>query len=187
LALNLTAVSVQAFETAPAFTLTDTDGNKHSLSDYAGEFVILEWHNADCPFVKKHYDSGNMQSLQELYTEQGVIWFQINSSAKGKQGYYSAEELAVIAEEKGAVPTAILLDRDGKVGQAYGAKTTPHLFIIDSAGQLIYRGAIDSIPSADPADIVHAENYVVSAMDAIYSDQPITESQTTPYGCSVKY
>lgn len=174
-------------EPAPNFTLKDTLGKEHSLSSFKGNFVVLEWVNTDCPFVKKHYDGGNMQTLQKKYTDQGIVWLAINSSAPGKQGHYAPAELNEIMKSKGSHATAVLLDSDGKVGQLYGAKTTPHMFVIDIDGKLIYQGAIDSIASADPADIAKSENYVTSALDAAKANKPVAMASTKSYGCSVKY
>lgn len=172
---------------APNFTLTDSNGQKHSLSDYKGKFVVLEWFNPDCPFVKKHYNSGNMQKLQKEYTTKGVVWLSIDSSASGKEGYYPAKGLNKFMTEKGGSTTAIFTDSDGKVGHLYGAQTTPHMFVIDPKGILIYQGAIDDTPSADPADVKTAKNYVSAALDAAFDAKPVTMSDTKSYGCSVKY
>lgn len=172
---------------APNFTLTDTSGAPRSLSDYAGTFVVLEWNNPDCPFVRKHYDSGNMQSLQKKYTAEGVTWLMINSSAAEKQGHYSSGDHNKILQDRGALPTALLLDPDGKVGRLYGAKTTPHMFIVGADGNLVYNGAIDANDSAKSEDIAGAKNYVSSALDEAMAGTPVTEPQTKPYGCSVKY
>jgi len=172
---------------APDFTLADTHGNGHFLAGYKGKFVVLEWTNYDCPFVKKYYDSGTMQELQKNYTGKGVIWLSICSSAPGKQGNYPAEIWNEMAEKKGAAPTAVLLDPDGKTGRLYGAQTTPHMFVINPEGVLIYRGAIDSIPSVDPADIGKATNYVRAALEEAMSGEPVREPSTQAYGCSVKY
>lgn len=172
---------------APAFTLTDTNGKQHSLADFKGKYVVLEWVNHECPFVKKHYGSGNMQSLQKKYVDQGVVWLSINSSAPGKQGNYPPEKWNEITTEVKAVPTAVLLDPDGTVGRAYGAKTTPHMYIIDPEGTLIYAGGIDDKPSTDPDDIPKAKNYVDLALTEALSGQPVAIASTTPYGCSVKY
>lgn len=172
---------------APAFTLTDTSGNSHSLSDFKGKFVVLEWTNFGCPFVQKHYDSNNMQSLQKKYTDKDVVWLMIGSSAEGKQGNYPPEKWNEMIEEKGASPTAALLDPDGTVGKLYGATTTPDMFIIDPDGKLLYRGAIDSIKSADKSDIAKATNYVRVALDSALDGKPIEKASTQPYGCSVKY
>lgn len=172
---------------APDFTLTDTNGAEHRLSDFKGKYIVLEWLNPDCPFVVKHYGGGNMQQLQKNYTEKGVIWLSINSSAPGKQGHYAPSELNDWAKRSNVAATAILLDGSGQVGQLYGAKTTPHMFIINPEGVLIYQGAIDSINSADPAVISNAQNYVRSALDEAMSGKPVTVPATKAYGCSVKY
>lgn len=176
-----------AADSAPEFTLNDIAGQQHSLSSYKGKFVVLEWSNPDCPFVKKHYNSGNMQSLQKTYTEKGVIWLTINSSAPGKQGNYPADELANIAKLNNSVPTAILQDLDGKVGRAYGAKTTPHMFVINPDGKLIYQGAIDDNSSPNPEDAKSAKNYVQAALDEAMAGKDVSEPSTPSYGCSVKY
>jgi peroxiredoxin len=172
---------------APDFTLTDSKGQTHSLSAHKGKFIVLEWLNPDCPFVKKHYESGNMQGLQKNYTGKDVIWLSINSSATGKEGHYSPAQTNEWAEKEKINATAVLLDEDGKVGQMYGAKTTPHMFIIDPNGTLVYQGAIDSIKSADKADIAKAQNYVQLALDESMSGKPVSTSATKSYGCSVKY
>jgi peroxiredoxin len=181
------SAAVTTGQMAPDFTLTDSHENERSLSDYKGKYVILEWVNYDCPFVKKHYNSMNMQNLQKEYTSQGVIWLSINSSAHGQQGHLHPEEINALVQEKGAAPTAFLVDADGDVGHLYGAQTTPHMYIIDPQGVLIYQGAIDSIPSPNPADIAKADNYVKDAMNAAMSGQPVSMSSTKSYGCSVKY
>ncbi|HOW97610.1 MAG TPA: thioredoxin family protein [Kiritimatiellia bacterium] len=172
---------------APDFTLPGIDGVPHSLSSARGKYVVLEWFNYDCPFVRKHYGGGNMQALQKKYTEAGAVWFSICSSAPGKQGHYPAEKMAELAKQRNVASTAVLLDPDGRVGRLYGAKTTPHIFIIDPEGKLIYQGAVDSVPSADPADITSAVNYVRAALDAALAGQPVEKKVTAPYGCSVKY
>ena len=172
---------------APAFSLPDTEGQPRSLADFTGEWVVLEWSNHECPFVRKHYGSGNMQQLQATHTARGVIWLTIVSSAPGKQGYVTAEQANAIRRERGDHQTAMLLDADGAVGQRYGAKTTPHLFIIDPAGVLVYAGAIDDTPSTDPADVATANNYVTRALEEALSGQPVSVAQTPSYGCSVKY
>ncbi|MBF0570442.1 MAG: thioredoxin family protein [Candidatus Omnitrophica bacterium] len=174
-------------QAAPDFTLTDSNGQKHSLSDYKGKFVVLEWFNPDCPFVKKHYNSGNMPQLQKEYTLKGVIWLSINSSAPGKQGSYTPQGFNQFVKDKGAFPTAILLDTDGKVGHLYDAQTTPHMFVVDPKGILIYQGAIDDVPSADIADVKTAKNYVKAALDAAMNGEPVSMAITKSYGCSVKY
>ncbi len=189
----VTIVSSAAFaqvvsnQTAPGFTLTDTNGQKHSLSDYKGKFVVLEWFNPDCPFVKKHYDSGNMPQLQKQYTAKGVIWLSIDSSAAGKEGYYPSQGLNKFMADKGGLPTEVFADTNGQAGHLYGAQTTPHMFVINPQGALIYQGAIDDTPSADIADLKTAKNYVSAALDAAMNGKPVAVSTTKSYGCSVKY
>lgn len=172
---------------APDFTLTDVDGKAHKLSDYEGKYVVLEWSNPDCPFVRKHYGSGNMQSLQKQYSEKGVVWLTICSSGPGKQGYYEAAAVKPQLKEKKVASTAYLLDADGKVARLYAAKTTPHMFIIDQKGKLLYAGAIDDKPSTKKVDIDGATNYVRAALDAVLADKSVEVKSSTPYGCSIKY
>lgn len=179
--------AVENGKEAPDFTLTDTSGQTHTLSQHRGSYVVLEWTNYECPFVRKHYDSNNMQALQESFGAKGVVWLSVNSSAAGKQGNYSAEEWTQKIAEQNVKAAAVLLDADGQVGNQYGAKTTPHLYIIDPQGVLIYQGAIDSNPSADAADITSSTNYVSAALDQAMKGEPVAEAVTTPYGCSVKY
>ena len=174
-------------ESAPEFKLTDSNGSEHSLSDFKGKIVVLEWINYDCPFVKKHYDSKNMQSLQEKYTKEGIIWLAICSSNKGKQGNFSVEEIIKRTNERGAKFTAYLIDEDGKVGKMYGAKTTPHMYIIDKSGMLVYAGGIDDKASTDVDDIQDAKNYVASALDELLAGKEVSVRSSAPYGCSVKY
>lgn len=173
---------------APAFTLTDLDGKAHSLADFKGKTVVLEWTNPECPFVVKHYEkSGNLPATQKAATADGVVWLLINSGAAGKQGDLdTAAAKAWLTKVKSAA-TAYLRDSDGKAGKAYGAKTTPHLFVINAEGVLVYEGAIDSIRSTNAADIAKAENYVTSALAALKAGKPIEKADTQPYGCSVKY
>lgn len=171
---------------APNFELTDMNGKVHKLSDYKGKYVVLEWTNPDCPFVKKHYQ-GNMQSLQEKYGKKDVVWLLIYSSAPGNQGHYKAEDVKKIAKERKIAATAYLNDESGTVGRIYGAKTTPHMFVIDPAGTLIYAGAIDSKPSTEANDIKTATNYVQTCLDAALAGNKVEPKTTTPYGCSVKY
>jgi len=180
------ALNTQA-RPAPAFSLTDIDGKAHALADYKGRVVVLEWTNPDCPFVKKHYGSGNMQSLQKEFAAKGVVWLTVNSSAPGKQGHYEPSAWKTMLTEKGSAPTAMLLDPDGTAGHAYGAKTTPHLFVINAEGELVYEGAIDDNSSYNPEDIAGAQNYVKAALDAVLGGQPVATAVTQPYGCSVKY
>jgi len=174
-------------QVAPDFTATDSNGQKHSLSDYKGKFVVLEWFNPSCPFVKKHYNSGNIPNLQKQYTSKGVVWLAIDSSAPGKEGNFPPQGLNAFMADKGGSPTAIFADTDGKLGHLYGAQTTPHIFIVDPKGILIYQGAIDDTPSADIEDIKTAQNYVSAALDAAMNGKPIVVSTTKSYGCSVKY
>lgn len=172
---------------APDFKLKDSYGKEYSLNEFKGKTVVLEWINYDCPFVKKHYDSKNMQQLQEKYTQKGVVWLAICSSAKGKQGHFTNDEINKRSKEHGAKFTAYLIDEDGTVGKMYGAKTTPHMFIVNSDGKLVYAGAIDDIKSTDKEDVKKANNYVSKALDEILSGQEVSTKTTTPYGCSVKY
>jgi hypothetical protein len=173
---------------APDFTLTDLDGQTRKLSDYKGKTVVLEWNNPDCPIVHKHYDSGNMPKLQKAAVADGVVWLMINSGAPGKQGGdYTPDQIKAWLRERGASPTDYFRDPDGTVGHLYGAKTTPHMFVVTAAGTLVYDGAIDSIPSADQADIPKAENYVSEALAAVKAGQPVSVATSRPYGCAVKY
>lgn len=172
---------------APEFTAMSADGDKVSLKDYKGKTVILEWTNADCPFVQKHYGSGNMQALQSKYTKDDVVWLTVISSAEGKQGYVKPAEAKKLTADRNASPSEILLDASGEVGKLYGAKTTPHMYIIDPEGALRYMGAIDSIRSADPADIPKATNYVNQAMAELAGGKKVSEPVTQAYGCTVKY
>lgn len=177
----------QVGEASPAFTLNDTRDVAHSLDGYRGKYVVLEWVNHGCPFVRKYYDRGNMQALQKEWTGNGVIWLSICSSGEGKQGFMSNDDWNKTLEEKEASPTALLVDAEGVVGRAYGAKVTPHLAVIDPEGVLIYQGAIDSIRSPDPDDIASAENYVVSALQQDMAGEPVTTPETKAYGCGIKY
>jgi peroxiredoxin len=172
---------------APDFSVTDSKGKTQSVSQYKGKYVVLEWFNPECPFVKKHYGGGNMQKLQEEFTGKGVVWLSIDSSAPGKEGHLTAEQANQKMTEWKTKQTALLLDPDGKAGQTYGAKNTPHMFIINPEGKVIYEGAIDSKASANPADIAGASNYVKAALDESLGGKPVTTANTKPYGCSVKY
>ena len=183
-----TAVAApQVGQPAPEFTLTDSNGQSHKLSDFKGKFVVLEWLNHGCPFVVKHYESGNMQNLQKEYTGKDVVWLSIVSSAPGKQGHMSPEETNRAKAEKGSAATAVLLDEDGTVGKLYDAKVTPELYVINPAGVLVYAGAIDDKKSTDPADVAGAKNYVKQALDEAMAGKPVSEPSITAYGCSVKY
>ncbi len=189
LVLGAGAVSaqVQTGSAAPDFTLQDTKGQAHKLSDFKGKVVLLEWSNPDCPFVKKFYDSGSMQKWQADYLAKGVVWLSINSSAQGNQGNYPPEELDKILGSQGFAGAAALVDPDGKVGRLYNAQTTPHIFVINAEGILVYQGAIDDKPTADPADIASATNYAAAALDAVLAGKMVSVGSTKSYGCSVKY
>jgi peroxiredoxin len=181
------SAEVEVGKPAPAFSAKDAAGATRSLDEFKGKFVVLEWFNPECPFVKKHYGTKNMQTLQQQYTGKGVAWLSINSSAENKQGHVTGEQATAWAKEQGAAPTAILLDTDGTVGKLYHAATTPHVFVIDDKGVVIYHGAIDDVPSTDPADVKGAHNYVAQTLDEAMAGKPVTATPTQPYGCSVKY
>lgn len=174
-------------ETAPEFTATDTNGVEHSLSDFRGKNVVLEWSNHECPFVVKHYESNNMQKLQAEATENDVVWLTIVSSAEGKQGAVNAEEANKIMEDVGAKSTARILDPSGEIGKLYNAKTTPHMFVVNKEGTLVYEGAIDSDSSFKQESIEGATNYVSDALKSLEAGEEVKVSSTKPYGCSVKY
>jgi peroxiredoxin len=187
LAAGTALAAPEVGQPAPAFTLTDSNGQSHNLADFKGKFVVLEWLNHGCPFVKKHYDSNNMQKLQKEYTGKDVVWLSIVSSAPGKQGHMSPAETNAAKAEKGSAATAVLLDEDGTVGKLYDAKVTPALYVINPEGNLIYAGAIDDKKSTDAADAAGAKNYVKRALDEALAGQPVSEPTTTAYGCGVKY
>jgi len=169
------------------FKLLGGDDQFHSLGDYYGKFIVLEWTNPQCPFVHKFYDSGTMQKLQKEETAKGVVWLRINSSAQGHEGFQSVDDLAAYVKEHNVAATQSLLDPDGYVGHMYGARTTPHMFVINPKGVLIYAGGIDNAPSPDPATIATATNYVTTALDEAMAAKPVTKATAPPYGCSVKY
>jgi peroxiredoxin len=172
---------------APEFTGIDTRGKSHTLSDYRGKPVILEWTNHDCPYVRKHYNSGNMQQQQRAAAEQGAVWLSIVSSTPGKQGHVTPAQADALTAQRNAAPSAVILDEKGAIGRLYGAKTTPHMYIIDADGKLAYMGGIDSIASSNPADIEKATQYIPAALAQMMNGKPIASSVTRPYGCSVKY
>lgn len=172
---------------APAFSAVDTSGKTVSLADFKGKTVVLEWVNPGCPFVKKHYDSANMPAAQKNAVAKGAVWLAINSTHTGASDYLAPSALAGWMKDKGAAPTATLMDADGKVGRAYGARTTPHMYVIDPKGTLAYAGAIDSKPTANPADIKTATNYVNQAVAEVVAGKPVSQPVTQAYGCSVKY
>jgi AhpC/TSA family len=179
--------ALQIGRPAPEFTIKDSEGSSQSLSQYRGKTVVLEWTNAECPYTRKHYTSGNMQGIQALAQKDGVIWLTVISSAPGKQGYVDGPAADALTRSRGAVPTAVLLDPSGTVGRLYGAKTTPHMYVIDKNGALQYMGGIDSIATADESDIAKAEPYLKEAMLAVVQGNPVAHPVTKPYGCSVKY
>lgn len=172
---------------APEFSELDASGKTQTLKDFAGQWVVLEWYNKDCPYVKKHYGSGNMQNIQKKFVEKGVKWLSVISSAKGKQGYLEPQEALMNVKSSGSLATAVILDPDGSMGKAYGAKTTPHMFVIDPKGTLVYSGAIDDNDSADPKVIPKSKNFVASLLDEAIAGKPVQSASTKAYGCSVKY
>lgn len=185
--LQVMAFAVRVGEAAPEFTGVDGNGKMHKLSDYKGKFVVLEWHNNGCPYTIKHYVSHNMQGLQKHWTDVGVVWFTIISSAPGQQGHVTAAEENAYMKKMGATPTAALLDPKGEIGHLYSAKTTPQMIVIDQQGKIIYDGAIDDHPTTEVSDIPGSKNYVNEALQAAMGGQPVATASTRPYGCSVKY
>ena len=173
--------------TAPDFSLTDSKGKTQSVSQYKGKYVVLEWFNPDCPFVKKHYGSGNMQKLQEESAAKGVVWLTIDSSAPGLEGNLTAEQAEKKIAEWKTKQTALVLDPDGKAGRSYGAKNTPHMFVINPEGKIVYEGAIDSKATPNPSDIAGSTNYVKVALEESMAGKTVANANTKPYGCSVKY
>lgn len=181
------SASLQIGQPAPDFTALDSKGESLRLSQYRGKTVVLEWTNADCPYTRKHYVSGNMQSIQTLAQKSGVVWLTVVSSAPGKQGFVNGPAADALTRSRNAAPTAVLLDPTGTVGRLYNAKTTPHMFVIDKNGALEYMGGIDSIATADVGDIAKAEPYLKEAMLAVQQGSPVAHPVTQPYGCSIKY
>jgi hypothetical protein len=179
--------AVQTGRPAPDFSVTDTKGVRHALATYRGKTVILEWTNHLCPYTAKHYATGNMQALQEAATGSGAIWLSVISSRPRSEGYVEAAEADRLTASRNAKPTGVVLDPSGQLGHLYGASTTPHMFIIDAAGLLVYMGAIDDRPVADRASVKTARNYVRNALEAMAAGRPVTPASTRPYGCSVKY
>ena len=190
---SLVATAVFAFDppavgsAAPDFSLNDAKGKTHSLSQYKGKYIVLEWFNPECPFVKKHYGGGHMQNLQKEFTDKGVTWLTIDSNAPGTEGSLSPEQAEKVTSAWKMHETAFLLDPDGKVGRAYGAKNTPNMVIINPEGKIIYQGAIDSKATPNPADIPSSTNYVKVALEESLAGKPVSNPKTKPYGCSVKY
>jgi hypothetical protein len=190
LTLLLTAIpslAVAPGSPAPDFKGTDSNGVQHSLSQYKGKFVVLEWANKGCPYDQKHYLSGSMANLQKEWTAKGVIWLSVISSAPGEQGYVTPSEENTYIKTMHVASTAVLLDPTGAIGRLYEAKTTPHMFVIDPIGKLIYQGAIDNKPTTDQADLKGADNYLNNALNAAMAGKPVAVESTRPYGCSVKY
>lgn len=181
------AAEVQVGKPAPQFTFTDIEGTQAKLSDFRGDYVVIEWFNHGCPFVGKHYKSDKMQNLQRTYTEAGVVWIAVNSTNDGNESYRDAAMSVKEAEANGTSATYIVLDPSGKIGKLYGAKTTPHVFIVDPQGNIIYMGAADSINSTDTGDISKATNYIDLALSEALAGKPVTTPETKSYGCSVKY
>jgi peroxiredoxin len=179
--------SVSVGQSAPDFKVKDTNGKEQSLSAYKGKFVVLEWTNPGCPFVQKHYDTANMPATQKAAEAKGVVWLTVSSTAKDAGDYKQPTELAAWLKEKGAQPTAVLMDDDGKIGHAFGARTTPHMFVIDPQGKLVYAGAIDSKATARKDDVKGATNYVKVALDEALAGKAVSKATSEPYGCSIKY
>jgi hypothetical protein len=179
--------AVNVGQRAPDFVAVDVTGKQHRLSDFAGKYVVLEWTNPGCPFVRKHYGAGNMQSTQKAAADKGVVWLAINSTERAASDYLPAPQLAAWMKEKAAAASHVLMDEDGTIGRAYGARTTPHLYIVDPKGVLVYAGGIDSIASARESDIKSATNYVNQALGEAFGGKPITAAATRAYGCSIKY
>ena len=189
LSTSAAIANVTTNDAAPDFTGTATDGASVSLSDFAGKTVVLEWTNHGCPFVQKHYDASyaNMQTLQSNASSEDVVWLTVISSAPGKQGHVSPTKADELTTSRGAAPSAVILDESGDIGRLYGAKTTPHMYVVNAEGTLVYQGAIDSIRSSKTKDIPKATNYVTAALASVAAGTPVEKAQTKPYGCSVKY
>lgn len=185
--LSASALAAEIGQAAPPFSVIDSHGVRHSLSDFAGKTVILEWTNHDCPFVKKHYETDNMQSLQREMTAQGAVWLSVISSAPGTQGFVSPAQANQLSADRNAAATAVLLDSSGVMGRAYQARVTPHMYVIDSTGILRYAGGIDSIATANKADVAKADPYFATAARAVLAGEPVERSVSRPYGCTVKY
>lgn len=181
------ALAVNSGQAGPAFSLTGHDGKTYTLSQFKGKHVVLEWYNKDCPYVRKHYDAGNMQALQKRFGAKGVVWLTVISSAPGKQGHLNAAGAGAQIKQEKALPRAVLLDPTGKVGKAYNAQTTPHMYVINPQGRLVYQGGIDDKPSASPASLKGATPWFSQALDASVGGKPVPLSTTKAYGCAVKY
>lgn len=181
------AAAVNAGQAAPDFALPDTSGKTVKLSDFRGRYVVLEWVNPQCPYVRKHYDSANMPGLQKEFGAKNVAWLAINSTRNGHSEYKTPQEMAEWMKKTGGAPTATLLDSDSKVGKLYAARTTPQMWIVDPKGQVVYTGAIDDKRSSDPADIKTSKNFVRAALGEVLAGKPVSTASSSPYGCSVKY
>lgn len=181
------ALAVNAGEQAPDFSLTDLSGKPVKLSDHNGSTVVLEWVNPECPYVRKHYDSANMPDLQKEFGGKKVVWLAVNSTNANHPEFKTPAQMAAWMKQKGGTPAATLLDRDGKVGRLYGARTTPHMYIVDPKGKLVYVGAIDDKRSTNPEDIKTSKNHVRAALGEVLAGKPVSTPSTTPYGCTVKY
>ena len=186
-ALVASAFAVKVGDPAPGFTAVDSNGKQQSLAEYKGKYVVLEWHNQGCPYTRKHYESGKMQRLQKEWIAKGVVWLTVISSAPGTQGFVTPTQENEYLKTMKADPTAVIMDPGGSLGHLYSAKTTPHMFVIDPKGTLIYNGAIDDHPTTDESDIASSKNYVSLALTEAMSGKPVTDPATRPYGCSVKY
>jgi peroxiredoxin len=187
LPFSVAAQTARVGAAAPDFTATDSHGQSESLNQYHGKFVVLEWHNQGCPYTRKHYESGNMQSLQKEWTGKGVVWFTVISSAPGEQGYVTPSQENAYLSQVHADPTAVLMDPGGTLGRLYNAETTPDMYVIDPSGKLIYSGAIDDRPTTDTSDVRGANNYVSDALTEAMAGKPVATPHTRAYGCSVKY
>lgn len=186
--VGLLAFVSQAFAApAPTFTATDSAGRTHNLSDYKGKIVVLEWFNNQCPYVKKHYETHNMQNLQKKYRDQGVVWLMVNSSAPGKQGSLSNEKVQELWKNWEIAADAYLQDPSGTIGKMYGAKATPHMYVISAAGELVYQGAIDDNDSSSHSSVASAKNYVSQVLDELLTGKTVSVKSTEAYGCSIKY
>ena len=186
-ALPAVAAPAVVGQPAPAFSVSDASGKAVSLADFKGKTVVLEWVNPGCPYVRKHYDSANMQGTQKGAADKGVVWLAVNSTAQGHGDYKKPADMAAWMQSQKAAATHTLMDSDGKVGKSYGARTTPHMYVVDAKGTLAYAGGIDDKPSSDPADVKTAKNYVNAALGDVLAGKPVALATTRPYGCSVKY
>jgi len=183
----ITVHAAEIGKPAPDFTVKNVKGESVSLADFKDKVVVLEWVNFDCPFVKKHYAGGNMPALQEKYAAEGVVWLTVNSSAEGKQGYHEPSKMAEVAAKQGNKATHFLMDTDGKMGKAYDAKVTPHMYIIHKDGKLVYNGAIDSKSTTKAEDVATADKWFADALDAVLAGKEVANAKNKPYGCGVKY